>query len=31
MHGAMRIGKGVNAKVMNYNLRDTELEMNKRA
>ena len=31
MHGAMRIGKRVNAKVMNYALRDTELEMNKRA
>ena len=31
MHDVMRIGKRVNAKVMNYDLRDTELEMNKRA
>ena len=30
MHGVMRIGKRVNAKVMNYDLRDLDTEMNKR-
>ena len=30
MHGVMRIGKMVNAKVMNYDLRDLNTEMNKR-
>ena len=30
MHGVMRIGKRVNAKVMNYDLRDLNTEMNKR-
>ena len=29
MHGVMRIGKRVNAKVMNYGLRDLNTEMNK--
>ena len=29
MHGVMRIGKGVNAKVMNYDLRELDHEMNK--
>ena len=29
MHGVMRIGKRVNAKVMNYDLRDLDNEMNK--
>ena len=29
MHGVMRIGKRVNAKVMNYDLRDLNNEMNK--
>ena len=29
MHGVMRIGKKVNAKVMNYDLRDLDNEMNK--
>ena len=29
MHGVMRIGKMVNAKVMNYDLRDLDNEMNK--
>ena len=29
MHGIMRIGKRVNTKVMNYNLRDLDNEMNK--
>ena len=29
MHGVMRIGKRVNAKVMNYELRDSDNEMNK--
>ena len=27
MHGVMRIGKKVNAKVMNYDLRELETEM----
>ena len=31
MHGEMRIGKRVNAKVENYNLRDLGTEMNRRA
>ena len=31
MHGVMRIGKMVNAKVGNYDLRDLGTEMNKRA
>ena len=31
MHGAMRIGKRVNAKVGNYDLRDLGTEMNKKA
>ena len=31
MHGVMRIGKMVNAKVMNYDLRELDTEMNKRA
>ena len=30
MHGAMCIGKRVNAKVRNYDLRDLDTEMNKR-
>ena len=30
MHGEMRIGKRVNAKVMNYDLRELDIEMNKR-
>ena len=30
MHGIMRIGRRVNAKVMNYDLRDLNTEMNKR-
>ena len=29
MHGVMRIGKRVNAKVENYDLRDLDNEMNK--
>ena len=29
MQGVMRIGKRVNAKVMNYDLRDLDNEMNK--
>ena len=29
MHGVMRIGKRVNAKVMDYDLRDLDNEMNK--
>ena len=29
MHGVMRIGKRVNAKVMNYDLRELDTEMNK--
>ena len=31
MHGVMRIGKRVNAKVMNYDLRELDTEMNKTA
>ena len=31
MHGVMRIGKMVNAKVRNYNLRDMDNEMNMKA
>ena len=31
MHGVMRIGKRVNAKVRNYDLRDLDNEMNKKA
>ena len=31
MHGVMYIGKRVNAKVMNYDLRDLDTEMNKKA
>ena len=31
MHGVMCIGKSVNSKVRNYNLRDLDTEMNKRA
>ena len=31
MHGVMCIGKRVNAKVRNYDLRDLDTEMNKRA
>ena len=31
MHGVMRIGKRMNAKVMNYDLRELDTEMNKRA
>ena len=30
MHGLMCIGKRVNAKVRNYDLRDLDTEMNKR-
>ena len=30
MHGEMRIRKRVNAKVMNYDLRELDIEMNKR-
>ena len=30
MHGVMCIGKRVNAKVKNYDLRDLDTEMNKR-
>ena len=30
MHGVMCIGIRVNAKVMNYDLRDLDIEMNKR-
>ena len=30
MHGVMRIGKRVNAKVMDYDLRDLETEMKKK-
>ena len=29
MHGVMRIGKMVNSKVMDYDLRDLDNEMNK--
>ena len=31
MHGVMRIGKRVNAKVRNYDLRDLDNEMNRKA
>ena len=31
MHGVMCIGKRVNAKVRNYDIRDFDTEMNKRA
>ena len=31
MHGVMRIGKMVNTKVMDYDLRELDTEMNKRA
>ena len=31
MHGVMCIGKRVNAKVRNYNLRELDTEMNKRS
>ena len=31
MHGVMRMGKKVNAKVRNYNLRDMDNEMNMEA
>ena len=31
MHGVMCIGKRVNAMVRNYDLRDLDTEMNKRA
>ena len=31
MHGEMRIGKRVNTKVMNYDLKDLDTETNKRA
>ena len=31
MHGVMRMGKRVNAKVRNYDLRDLGTEMNKKA
>ena len=31
MHGVMRIGKRVNAKVRNYNLKDMDNEMNMEA
>ena len=31
MHGVMCIGKRVNAKVKNYDLRDLDTEMNNRA
>ena len=31
MHGVMCIGKRVNDKVMNYNLRDMDNEMNMKA
>ena len=31
MHGVMRIGKRVNAKVLNYDLKELDTEMNKRA
>ena len=30
MHGVMRIGKRVNAKVLNYDLRESDIETNKR-
>ena len=31
MHSVMHIGKMVNAKVMNYDLRELDTDMNKRA
>ena len=31
MYGVMRIGKMVNTKVMDYDLKDLDTEMNKRA
>ena len=31
MHGVMHIGKRVNAKIKNYDLRDLDNEMNKKA
>ena len=31
MHGVMRIGRRVNTKVMNYDLKELDNEMNKRA
>ena len=31
MHGVMRKGKMVNTKVMDYDLKDLDTEMNKRA
>ena len=31
MHDVMRIGKMVNTKVMDYDLKDLDTEMNKRA
>ena len=31
MHGVMCIGNRVNGKVMNYDLRELDIEMNKRA
>ena len=31
MHGVMRVGKRVNVKVSNYDLRDLDTEMNKKA
>ena len=31
MHGVMRIGKRVNAKVMNYDLRELDTDKNKKA
>ena len=31
MHGVMCIGKRLNAKVRNYDLRDLDTEMNKKA
>ena len=31
MHGVMRIGKMVNTKVVDYDLKDLDTEMNKRA
>ena len=31
MHGVMCIGERVNSKVMNYDLRDLDTEMNKKA
>ena len=31
MHGVMCIGKRVNAKVRNYDIRDLDIEMNEKA